>query len=84
MISTWAPGYVLKNENKRYYRPKPLHYTHPPYTNMISETVLEVSDVIGLPFQLDAELRIPASVLRAAAAHPDVKFEMPASLSERQ
>ena len=84
MISTWAPGYVLKNENKRYYRPKPLHYTHPPYTNMISETVLEVSDVIGLPFQLDAELCIPASVLRAAAAHPDVKFEMPASPSERQ
>ena len=51
---------------------------------MISETVLEVSDVIGLPFQLDAELRIPASVLRVAAAHPDVKFEMPVSLSERQ
>ena len=72
-----------KNENKRYYRPKPLHHTHPPYTNMASETgALSVSDVIGLPVQLDAELRIPSSILRAAAAHPDVKFEVPVGLSE--
>ena len=50
---------------------------------MVSETVLNVSDVIGLPFQLDAELRIPSAVLRAAAAHPDVKFEVPVGLSEK-
>ena len=83
MLSTWAPGYILKSENKRYYKPKPLHHTHLPYTNMVSETVLNVSDVIGLPFQLDAELRIPSAVLRAAAAHPDVKFEVPVGLSEK-
>ena len=50
--------------------------------HMVSETVLNVSDVIGRPFQLDAELRIPSAVLRAAAAHPDVKFEVPVGLSE--
>ena len=80
MLSTWTPGYIFEKENKRYYKPKPLHHSHPPYTNLASETVLYVSDVIGLPFQLDAELRIPNPVLRAAAAHPDVNFEVPADL----
>ena len=39
MLSTWAPGYILKSENKRYYKHKPLHHTHPPYTNTVSETL---------------------------------------------
>ena len=77
MLSVWAPGFIFQRENKRYYKPKPLHPSHPPYTNTSSETVLYVSDVIGTPFQLDAELRIPTSILRAAAAHPDVTFELP-------
>ena len=82
MLSTWAPGYVQKNENKRYYRQKPLHHSHPPYTNSLSETVLTVRDIIGSPFQLNPELRIPSFVLRAAAAHPEVKFELPINFKD--
>ena len=75
---------LLKSENKRYYRHKPLHYAHQPYTNAISETALNIGDIIGLPFQLNPEFHIPSSVLRAAAAHPDVNFELPSYLRDSE
>lgn len=82
MLATWKPGYVQASANKRYYRNSRLHPSHPPYTSDDTDTELTVADVLGTPFQLDPNFRLPVAVLRAAAEDSDVEFCLPAELRD--
>ena len=78
MLSTWKPGYVQKNVNTRYYHSSRLHHSHPPYTSKDTGTPLVISEhVIGAPFSLNEDLRLPVSVLRAASSDKLVDFTIP-------
>ena len=78
MLSTWKPGYVQKSVNKRYYHSSRLHHSHPPYTSKDTGTPLVISEhVIGAPFSLNEDLRLPVSVLRAASSDKLVDFTIP-------
>ena len=81
MLSTWKPGYVQHSLNKRYYHSSRLHPSHPPYTSADTDTELVIKDhLIGSPFQLNDDLRLPASILRAAAADSNIQFALPPHL----
>jgi hypothetical protein len=81
MLSTWKPGYVQSSVNKRYYHSSRLHPSHPPYTSDDTSTDLVVRDhLVGHPFQLTDDLRLPSSILRAAAQDSQVSFSMPPHL----
>lgn len=77
LTGVWKPGFVDPKDNKRYYRNRKLHNSHPSYTSTLSETHLTVEDILGRPFQLVDGKKIPSSILATASADPSVKWSLP-------
>jgi len=57
----FAPGWVSPKDNKGYYSQKPIHPSHPPWTNIDTATDLEVSAIIAKGDILNATGRVNAS-----------------------
>jgi hypothetical protein len=80
----WHPGYYHPKDNKRYYRNKKLHNTHPPYTSEVSETLLTRSDILGRPFILTLDRRIPMSLLRSISKDESFSWVLPREFQDEQ
>jgi len=77
MMGIWKPGYVDNGDNKRYYHHRKLHKNHEPYTSGVSESELDLDDIICQPFQLTKNKKIPSSVLRTISNDPTVAWTLP-------
>ena len=60
----WEPGWFQPGTREFYFKPAPIHHTHVPFTNDLSEDEVSLSDIIAFNFQLRDDKRIPQEVAR--------------------
>ena len=68
----WRAGYFSSSRDEYYYSDRRSHYAHVPYTSVISKTRLTVDHILGHPFELTADQRVPMSVLREISQSGDI------------
>jgi hypothetical protein len=66
----WQPGWYQPNTGEFYFRPHPIHRSHPPFTNVISVDAIARSDIFLFGFELQRQkantLRMPNEVVQRA------------------
>ena len=66
------PGWI-HSDKRPYYKLKPLHYTHPPYTNMTDNNPLKLSNIAYAGIPLTPSNLIPSNIHKLIYAHPVIK-----------
>jgi hypothetical protein len=61
----FRPGWVDPTDNRPYFRTKPSHQSHPPYTTTVSHGDVTTWSVILADFQLNTADKLPANVVAA-------------------
>ena len=66
----WQPGWYQPNTGESYFQPRPIHVSHPPFTNVISVDKILRSDIFLFGFELQRQkantLRMPNEVVQRA------------------
>ena len=77
MLGIWKKGYVDTGDNRRYYHDRKLHKNHLLYTSTLSESKLDIEDILCQPFLLTNRNKIPPSILRAISRDETVDWNLP-------
>ena len=77
MLGIWKKGYVDTSDNRRYYHDRKLHKNHLLYTSTLSESKLDIEDILCQPFLLTNRNKIPPSILRAISRDETVDWNLP-------
>jgi hypothetical protein len=63
----FKPAWYQPSDRKFYFMTKPLHYTHPPFTNILSEeAVFNTSNIIAFGFELQKDGKLPRAIVKLA------------------
>lgn len=60
----FLPSWYQPSDRKFYYASKPMHYTHPPFTNILSKETFNTRDIVAFGFSLQKNLKIPKAIVR--------------------
>ena len=71
-VSTYRPCWYQESQRKFYYKNKPLHHSHPPYTTDDTDTKVTRDSVVVHGFTIGHDDKLSDACLRAIADHPKV------------
>jgi hypothetical protein len=79
----FKPAWYQPSDRKFYYNTKPMHYAHPPFTNVLAqESVFNTSNIIAFGFELQKDQKIPRAIVKLALdAWRTMNFQ-PAAIGE--
>jgi hypothetical protein len=66
----------IDNDRRHYYRTKPQHITHKPWTNLINNTPLNKYNVAYAGINLNQDSTIPVHILSLLKQHPLIKLQV--------
>jgi hypothetical protein len=61
-VQQWFPGWFQPNTQEFYFTSKPIHHSHPPFTNLLSEDEIFLKDIFVFNFCLRHDQRLPKDV----------------------
>ena len=63
----FQPAWYQPSDERFYYLPKPLHSSHRPFTNILSEEKsFNIRNIVAFGFHLQKDLKIPRAVVKIA------------------
>ncbi|MEM7282731.1 MAG: RNase H-like domain-containing protein [Pseudomonadota bacterium] len=71
---TYRPCWYQASQLKYYYKEKPAHYSHPPYTTDDTDTVVKVDDIIINNFTLEDNDKLSAECLRIVQSDKHITY----------
>jgi hypothetical protein len=63
-IQQWVPGWFQPGTREFYFTPRPIHSSHPPFTNILSEDEIRLENIFVFNFKLRQDNRLPHDVAR--------------------